>query len=102
MDRNPITSLQRAHRGEEKLWKIWWQWGIPLGMLVNVLAVLAEASREAERPLAGEALDILKFLFLAGWFQLAWRCSKNTHRPIWTSLARLAILLGFGVAAVTV
>jgi hypothetical protein len=102
MNTSPMTSLQRANRGEEKLWKIWWQWGIPLGMAANVLTVLAEVSREADYPATGDALDILKLLLYVGWFRLAWRCSKNTDHPVWTNLARLAIFLGFGVAAVTI
>jgi hypothetical protein len=102
MNTSPLNFLRRANRGEEKLWKIWWQWGIPLVIVANVLTVLAQVSREAGQPATGDAIDILKFLLYVGWFRLAWLCSKNTDRPIWTNLARFAIFLGFGVAAVTI
>jgi hypothetical protein len=101
MDIKPTISLRRACQGEEKLWRVWWQWGIPLGLLLNVLTVLAEASRTANHPAAGDTIDIVKLLFFFAWCRLAWRCAKNTDRKIWSNLARLTILLGFGIAAVT-
>lgn len=101
MDLNPIRSLQRAHSGEEKLWKIWWQWGIPLAIIANYLTEFAEALRDAEHPAAGDAVDVVKLLLFIAWCRLAWRCAKNTDRPIWGNLTKLAVLLGFGVAAVT-
>ena len=101
MKLNPMTALQRAHDGKEKLWKIWWQWGIPLAVLANGLTLIAEMVREAGHPAVGDAIDIVKLLLFLAWCRLAWRCAKNTDRPIWSKLARLAVLLGFGVAAVT-
>ena len=102
MNISPMSALQRANRGDERLWKIWWQWGIPLGMLATALSLLAEASRVAGHLLGGDAVDFLKLLLIIGWFRLVWRCSKNADRPIWGNLAKLAILLGIGVAALTV
>ena len=99
---NPIASLQRAHQGEEKLWKIWWQWGIPLAMVANGLTVLAEVLRDTGHPAVGDAMDMVKLLCFVAWCRLAWHCAKNTDRPVWGNLARLAILLGFGFAALTV
>jgi hypothetical protein len=93
--------FQRANRGEERLWRIWWQWGIPLGLFANALTVLAEAFHDADWVGTGDAIDILKFLLFVAWFRVAWRCSKNTEHPLWTHLARLAICLGFGVTAIT-
>lgn len=102
MKPNPIASLQRASRGEEKLWVVWWQWGLPLALLANALTVLAEAAREADRFAAGDALDVLKLLFFLAWLRLAWRCSNNTGHALWAKLARLALFVGFGLAAVTI
>ena len=102
MKPNPIASLQRASRGEEKLWVVWWQWGIPLALLANALTLMAEAAREADRFAAGDALDVFKLLLFLAWLRLAWRCSNNTARPHWGALARLALFLGFGLAALTI
>jgi len=97
-----MTSLQRAHVGKERLWRVWWQWGIPLAALANGLNVVAEVFRESEHPAVGDAVDVLKLLFFLAWCRLAWRCAQNAQRPLWGRLARLTILLGFGVAAVTI
>jgi len=96
-----MSFLQRASRGEERLWKVWWQTGIPMALLAVALTLMAEDLRQANHDAAGDALDILKLLFFFGWLRLAWRCSNNTERQIWATLARLAIFIGFGLAVVT-
>lgn len=99
---NPIPTLQRAHRGEERLWRIWWHLGIPLAMLANALTVGAEMLHEVDYRASGDTLDVIKFLLYIAWFRLAWRCSANTDNPIWTTLTRLAVGLGLGVTAVVI
>jgi hypothetical protein len=101
MNTEGITPFERAQHGEERLWRIWWQWGIPLAMFASGLTVLAGMLHEADYRASGDALDVVKFLIYIAWFRMAWRCSKNTDQPLWTNLTRLAVCLGFGVIAFT-
>lgn len=93
--------LRRAIDGEERLWRVWWKWGIPVAVAANILTLFAEMAFMADYDTLGNATDVLKFLIYIAWFQMAWRCSKNTDNPAWTVFTRLAVALGFGVAAIT-
>jgi hypothetical protein len=95
------NSLLRAVKGEERLWKVWWLWGMPVGLGASALTLAAEALREALYYGSGDAVDVLKFLLYLIWFSAAWRCSGNVNHRIWTFVSRLAIALGLGVAAIT-
>ncbi len=85
----------RASNGEEKLWKVWWIAGIPLGWASSALAVIAEDVRLVDHPGWGNSLDLVRFLVFFAWLRLAWRCSHNVERPIWTPLAQATLSAGF-------
>ena len=96
-----MTPLRRALNGEERLWKVWWLWGMPVGPATIALAVLAEMLRDAGWSGAGAGLDVLKLLVYLVWFCAAWRCSGNVVNRAWTGIARAAIALALGVTALT-
>jgi hypothetical protein len=94
-------SGSRALRGEEKLWRVWWLGGIPVGCITAVLVLAAERIR-ASGAWAwgwGDACDVARFLVYLAWFGLAWRCSRNVQSAAWTPLARGALLAGLVLSA---
>jgi fatty acid desaturase len=94
-------SGSRAFRGEEKLWKVWWLAGIPVGCITAVLILAAERLR-ASGTWAwgwGDACDAARLLVYLAWFVPAWRCSRNVRNLAWTPLARGALLAGLVLSA---
>ena len=101
----PVLSAVRrfgslASQGEERLWKVWWLAGIPVGWIITVLVLVAERLRDSGAPGWGNALDVSQFLIYLVWFQLAWRCSRNVERAVWTHLARGALAAGLVLSAI--
>jgi len=95
-------SGSRAFRGEERLWRVWWLAGIPVGCVTGALVLAAEHLR-ASGAWAwgwGDACDVARFLVYLAWFTLAWRCSRNVQRTAWTPLVRGALLAGLVLSAI--
>ncbi len=84
----------RAANGEERLWKVWWIVGIPLGWASGTLEVIAEDMRYADHAGWGNFMDLARFLVFFAWLRLAWRCSHNVERPIWTPMAQATLCAG--------
>jgi hypothetical protein len=84
----------RAANGEEKLWKVWWIVGIPLGWASSTLVVIAEDMRYADHPGWSDFLDVVRFLVFFAWLRFSWRCSHNVERPIWTPVAQATLSAG--------
>jgi hypothetical protein len=91
----PIKRFQtQAAQGEERLWKVWWCLGIPIGWTAAGLVVLAEELRYAGPYRWGDFLDVVRFLVYFLWFRLAWRCSRNVESPLWTPAAQTTLVAG--------
>ncbi len=91
----PVKRFQsRAANGEERLWKVWWAAGIPVGWTASALVIIAEHLRYAEHHAWGDFFDVLRFLIYLVWFRLAWRCAHNVDHAVWTPLARATLLTG--------
>jgi len=84
----------RAASGEERLWKVWWIAGIPLGWASSALVAIAEDMRYASHSGWGNFLDLVRFLVYFAWLRLAWRCSHNVERPMWTPVAQATLSAG--------
>jgi len=85
----------RSRDGRERLWKIWWLCGIPVAWVTSVLVIAAEAARNADHPVAGDWLDVLRLLVYILWAQLAWHCAHNVETRLWAPVARCALAAGF-------
>ncbi len=81
----------------EKLWKVWWLWGIPLAWLTTALILGAEGLRLNGAPVAGDLLDVVRLAVYWYWCMLAWKCSGNVDNPLWTLLSKAALTAGFVV-----
>jgi hypothetical protein len=90
----------RALNGEEKLWKVWWLIGIPVGWTAAALVIIAEELRYAGHHGWGDFLDLARFLIYFAWLRLAWRCSRNVGKPVWTPAAQAALAGGLVFMAI--
>ena len=86
---------QDAHAGAEKLWKVWWLWGIPVGWTTSGMIILAEFIRAAGNWGCGDMIDVARLLVYFSWARLAWRCSHNVSDCRWTLVSRIALGAGF-------
>ena len=68
-----------AHAGNEKLWRVWWLWGMPVGWTVSGLLVFAEILRVAGYAGCADLFDVVRLLVYFYWARLAWRCSRNVR-----------------------
>ncbi len=78
----------------ERLWKIWWLWGIPVGWAASAMLIGAESMRIAGQPGFADLLDVFRLLVYFSWARLAWRCSHNVEDTRWTPVARFALGAG--------
>ena len=93
---------RRVESGNERLWKVWWLGGIPVGWTTSLLVVVAEHLRYADPSHSdwGDLLDVMRFLIYFVWLRFAWRCSHNVDLPLWTTLARATLGAGLVFMAV--
>lgn len=84
----------------DRLWKIWWLWGIPVGWLTIALVIAAEEFREAGWMAAGDFLDVARLSVYWGWCRLAWIASGNASITARLA-ARAALAAGFAATVLT-
>jgi len=83
----------------QKLWRVWWQWGIPVAWAASALLVGAELARNAGEHSWGNAQDVARLALYWWWMRMAWTCSSNVANPLWSAVSRTALALGLAVNA---
>jgi hypothetical protein len=91
----PALIYSSATAGTQRLWKIWWLWGIPVGWTTSGMMLGAELIREAGYYGWGNLLDVMRLLVYFSWARLAWRCARNVENFRWTPVVRIALAAGF-------
>jgi len=61
--------------------------------------VLAESARQAGDATRADLIDILRLAVYWAWGWAVWKSSRNVARPVWTPLARIAIVAGLAPVA---
>jgi len=84
----------------EKLWRVWWLWGIPTAWIASALILVAESARSAGYHGLGAVLDLLRLAIYWYWLRLTWKRSGNVDNHIWTSAARGALIAGLVLNAI--
>ena len=78
----------------EPLWRVWWLWGLALALATAGLIVAADNVRDAGHQRWGDVLDLARLALYWAWLMRVWKCSRNVGNPVWTPLARVAVVLG--------
>jgi hypothetical protein len=81
----------------EKLWRVWWLWGIPTAWAASALIVFAESTRSAGYNSWGDFLDVVRLALYWWWMRLAWKCARNVDNSFWTYASRGVLALGLVV-----
>ena len=79
---------------DEKLWKVWWLWGVPVAWITSALVLAAEHARMTGLHGWGDLLDVARLATYWFWCRLAWKCSSNAGNPLWTLLSKTALAAG--------
>jgi len=58
---------------------------------------VAEAARDEGSALQGDLLDVLRLGVYWAWGWAVWKSSRNVARPLWTPLARVAVVAGLAL-----
>ena len=89
----------RAGRGEERLWKVFWIYGVVVSS--GVVGVYIAAFDDAHVLLRQILLPC--FAAYTAWILVSvWRCADNTNERFWGTLARFLTVAWAGNAALIV
>jgi hypothetical protein len=83
----------------QKLWQVWWLWGMPVAWAASALLVGAELARSAGQHSWGNAQDVARLALYWWWMRMAWTCSGNVANRLWSPVSRTALVLGLAVNA---
>jgi hypothetical protein len=97
--------LLKALRGQERFWKVWWFWGVPIHAIWWTVYIDLWTSGLAPEPFM--LLSVWLWPVLAGvfaacsliylfWCFVAWRCAGNVERRVWKIVAYVLIGVGLG------
>jgi hypothetical protein len=78
----------------ERLWRVWWLWGLPVAWTAGALIVSAELVRTAGYGGWGDFLDLVRLLVYWWWLRMAWKCAHNVDQRFWTPIAKTALFAG--------
>ena len=59
--------------------------------------LIAEGARDAGSAVQGDLLDVLRLAVYWAWGWAVWKASRNVERPLWTPLARVAVVAGLAL-----
>lgn len=78
--------IKRAWKGEEKLWKVFWLYGVVGGFLLNFVVGLA---------IGKGMVGFLVQLPYAIWIMVSeWRCAWNASAKFWGVIVRILVVFG--------
>lgn len=94
-------SMKRSLRGEEKLWIVFWLWGVTLYLASLIIGFIALFETSIHYSRIGDVVGwlgfalvyIYPFIFI---FSI-WRCSKNTRHKLFNFGAKLYAVIIFPV-----
>lgn len=86
--------LKNARAGQERLWKVWWELGVPpdLHYLSDQCIPCIRPQVPPGSPVA-LVVGVVRFAVFAAWYRAAWLCARHVNHRIWTVLARGGLLV---------
>jgi hypothetical protein len=99
-----MSFIKRSWRGEEKLWRVFWLYGVLLGIAISIVYAIIKGLLDLGWPMVVAAMAF--YAVYQFWLLVSqWRCAWNVNWRGWGYIARFLVVLGFlgwifGVAAV--
>jgi hypothetical protein len=93
-----LKSMQRVHKGEERLLIAFWGYFILVGLIISVFTdPLFEAASQAQIKPIGVLLGLIIFAVTDSYFAWSivaiWRCAYNVNRKLWGHVTRAVAAL---------
>jgi len=92
-----VNFFRKAWRGEERLWKVWWFVGAPLGILNAAVSIWLNEASETNSGMSS-LFPLIAWLILVAayfaWCHMALWCAKNVEIKAWEYLAKFLIIMG--------
>jgi hypothetical protein len=83
-------TIRRAWRGRERLWKVWWLYGVPVLITEFLFTICVDTPYHGLTATMSKGLLALVSVL---WCIAAWRCARNTDSELWMFSARALITL---------
>jgi len=100
-----MHSVQQAWRGEERLWRVFWVYGVALSIVGFFGSLAVELGTAMSSGVVGTPSESTWFLYYHIWLAVSecywvwlgvslWRCAFNVQRRVWGHGARtLAVVV---------
>jgi hypothetical protein len=79
-----------AWRGEERLWKVFWIYGVLLSIILTVIQFVALKFGAV----ANITLLVIRIIYSIWLLVAQWRCAFNAKWTVWSYVIRIFIILG--------
>jgi hypothetical protein len=100
-----MRSVQQAWKGEERLWRVFWVYGVALSVIGFLGSSAVELATAMSSGVVGTPSESKWYLYYHIWLAVAecywvwlgvslWRCAFNVQKRIWGHVARaLAVVV---------
>lgn len=88
-----IDFFKRSFAEKEKLYKVWWLWGLPMFVAFYVVNRYIIYRWLWESTLILYAFFFATLPLMIFWWICAWRCAPNVENRVWMYAARAIVVL---------
>jgi hypothetical protein len=82
-------SLKSALLGRERLWRVWWVYGLSISVCTNILRIITIGADRWVHAGVGVVVGILTTV----WAVMTWRCADNSNLHI-GAFVRASLIFG--------
>jgi hypothetical protein len=83
--------IKRALRGEERLWKVFWIYGVVFSIILAIIGFLVSSGSGSTAGYVVLGIKIIYWIFLC---IAQWRCAFNADWKIWGYVVRILLIIG--------
>ena len=82
--------IKRAWRGEERLWKVFWIYGVLMGIVFGLVGPIARSAFGNIGFIVALVIQVIYWI----WLLVAqWRCAFNAEWQIWSYVVRIFVVI---------
>ena len=86
-----MNIIKKCWRGEEKLWKVFWLYGVLLKIVVRLALAGVAAISPVIAGILGIAVLLLAIPYIVWSLVSTWRCAFNVRQEFWGYMARIYV-----------
>ncbi len=86
-------SIKSALLGRERLWRVWWVYGLSISVFANILRIITIGADRWVHLGVGAVVGVI----MTVWAVMAWRCADNSHLHIGAFVRTALIFSAIGM-----